>query len=119
VLRYIERNPLRAHLVAAAQDRPWSSAAPAADERGPRPALDPGPVPRLNDWLVHVNAPHTEAEVERLRVSLRRGRPFGSAGWMVQAARRLGLETSLRPRGRPRKSAPDLGAVDADYAVGE
>src|SRR5438552_7761673 len=40
VLRYIERNPVRAGLVSRAQDGPWSSAAPA---RVGWPALHPGP----------------------------------------------------------------------------
>ena len=58
-------------------------------------------------WLDYVNEPQTEAEVERLRESLRRGRPFGDRWWMEQTARRLGLEASLRPRGRPRKPTTD------------
>ena len=63
VLRYIERNPVRASLVERAQDWPWSSAAPAT---GTSPALDPGPVPRPANWLEHVNQPQSEADVETL-----------------------------------------------------
>jgi putative transposase len=76
VLRYIERNPVRAGLVGRAQDWPWSSAAPA---RGGAPALDAGPVPRPAEWLEHVNAPQTEADVEALRECIRRRRPFGDS----------------------------------------
>lgn len=65
------------------------------------------PVPRPHDWLEYVNRPQTEAEVERLRESLRCGRPFGASSWMLKTARQLGLEASLRPRGRPRKLASD------------
>jgi putative transposase len=43
VLRYIERNPVRAGLVVRAQDWPWSSVAP---DQAAGPALDAGPVPR-------------------------------------------------------------------------
>jgi putative transposase len=104
VLRYIERNPLRANLVDRAQDWLWSSAAGVADDEAhPRPLLDPGPVTRPEGWLQHVNEPQTEAEVNRLRESLRRGRPFGGLAWMNQTAHRLGLEATLRPIGRPRK----------------
>jgi len=102
VLRYIERNPVRAGLVERAQDWPWSSATLVGSGG---PALHPGPVPRPTDWLEHVNQPQTEAEVERLRECLRRRRPFGESLWMSKTARQLGLEASLRPRGRPRKSA--------------
>jgi putative transposase len=106
VLRYLERNPVRAGLVERAQDWRWSSAAPVV---AGSPALDVGPVPRPAGWLDSVNAPQTEAEVERLRECLRRGRPFGAAGWTVETAQRLGQEASLRPRGRPRKAQGEEG----------
>jgi putative transposase len=60
-------------------------------------------VTRPASWLDHVNKPQTEAEVERLRESLRRGRPYGSPVWKEDAAQRLGVEASLHPLGRPRK----------------
>jgi putative transposase len=42
--------------------------------------------------------------VERnaLRASVHRGAPYGQAKWQERMASRLGLESSLRPRGRPR-----------------
>ena len=45
----------------------------------------------------------SEAELAALRESVRRGRPFGDVAWQRRTARRLGLESTLRPRGRPRK----------------
>jgi REP-associated tyrosine transposase len=115
VLRYIERNPVRAGFVERAQDWPWSSA---SGLQVAGPTLHPGPVPRPADWLAHVNQAQTEAEVERLRESLRRRRPFGGSLWMAQAARQLGLEASLRPRGRPRKQAAE-GESLFDDATGQ
>jgi putative transposase len=107
VLRYIERNPVRAGLVERAEAWLWSSAATGGENR---PTLEPGPVLRPADWLRHVNEPQTEAEVERLRECLRRRRPYGNDGWTVSTARRMNLEPSLRPRGRPRKqTGSDLG----------
>ncbi len=32
-----------------------------------------------------------------------RGTPLGEDGWAVRTAAALGLETTLRPQGRPRK----------------
>jgi putative transposase len=104
VLRYIERNPVRAGLVPRAQDWPWSSAAPTL---AGAPTLHAGPVPRPDEWLVHVNAPQTEAEVERLRENVRRGRPLGDSLWTAATVRQLGVEASLRPLGRPRKAATE------------
>jgi putative transposase len=114
VLRYVERNPVRALLAERAHDWPWSSARTA---RPATPVLDPGPVLRPADWLAWVNRPQTAAEVERLRECLRRGRPFSGEAWMVATAQRLGLEASLRPLGRPRKAVlakPGLFTGPAD-----
>jgi REP-associated tyrosine transposase len=114
VLRYIERNPLRAGLAELAQAWRWSSA---GLQTTGAPTLDAGPVARPGSWLQYVNEPQTEAEVESLRECLRRGRPYGASPWMKETAQRLGIESSLRPRGRPRKreeQAPTLfsGADD-------
>ena len=102
VLRYIERNPLRAHLVERAEQWPWSSLAAAA---AAGPHLDPGPVPRGADWAAAVNAPMFETEIEAIRLSMRRNAPFGSEPWVLRTAAALGLESSLRNRGNPRLTA--------------
>jgi putative transposase len=53
VLRYVERNPLRANLVERAEDWPWSSLRSWAAPPLVR-FLHPGPVPRGPDWLARV-----------------------------------------------------------------
>ncbi|HUG90462.1 MAG TPA: hypothetical protein VML55_06495 [Planctomycetaceae bacterium] len=50
-----------------------------------------------------MNRPQSEAEVKAVRHSIRRSTPFGSSQWQIRTAKRLGLEWTLRPRGRPRK----------------
>jgi putative transposase len=64
------------------------------------------------DWAAHVQVPHTEAELATLRRCAARGAPFGADAWVVPTAARLGLEYTLRPRGRPpgRRTAPEAGA---------
>jgi putative transposase len=103
VMRYVERNPLRAKSlhVRRAERWPWSSASLPA--RGvDRPRLDPGPVPRGAGWLDWINDAPSDDELAEIRTSLARGRPFGAPTWQKRAAARLGLEFTLRPRGRPR-----------------
>jgi putative transposase len=103
VLRYVERNALRANLVTRAEDWLWSSL-PEWLSPPALPWLNPGPVPRVSDWLVRVNAAQTAAELAAIRRSVQRGIPFGSAGWVKETAAALGLGFTMRPGagGRPR-----------------
>jgi len=103
VLRYVERNPLRARLVERAEDWAWSSLAARGQED--RPAfLAASPVELGPRWARDVNRPMSAREEQALRHSVERGTPFGGKTWMVRTAGRLGLESSLRPRGRPPKA---------------
>lgn len=104
VMRYVERNAVRAKSIPVrkVENWPWSSAGKPLKGVEP-PPLDPGPVPRGKDWSAWVNRAITEAELLDLRESLMRGRPYGCQIWQQRAAKRLGLESSLRPRGRPKK----------------
>ena len=104
VVRYVERNALRAGLVDRAEEWRWSSLW--RRERGDKKArafLSEWPMNRPRNWVAWVNQPETEAELEVLRRSVQRGRPFGGETWVARMAKRLGLESTLRPRGRPRK----------------
>jgi putative transposase len=103
VLRYVERNCLRAKLVRKAQDWRWSSLCLRHPQAG-QTFLAPSPVRLPTNWISLVNQPQTEAELAALRTSVHRGRPFGGPRWTQRAARELGLESTLRSRGRPRKS---------------
>ena len=105
VLRYVERNPLRANLVARAEQWLWSSARYWDNAASRANYLVPGPVPRPRDWLKWVNQPVTAGEVEALRQCVQRGRPFGDVAWVARTAKDLDLGSTLRPRGRPRKAA--------------
>jgi putative transposase len=108
VCRYVERNALRANLVQSAEHWPWSSLARRLHgDEVPARILSDWPLPLPSDWLEHVNAPHTEAELEALRRSVQRGSPFGSPLWQRQTAGRLGLMHTLRPLRRPKKKAPE------------
>ncbi|MCH8963776.1 MAG: transposase [Planctomycetes bacterium] len=103
VCRYVERNPLRARLVRRAENWRWSSLwlrlNGNADERG---WLHPWPVDRPRSWTKRVNNAETAEELETLRLSVKRGRPYGSAAWQTRTANRMGLQPTMRPRGRPR-----------------
>jgi putative transposase len=101
--RYVERNALRAKLTPHAENWRWSSLwRRVSGDRRQKFLLCDWPVPMPEDWCDYVNRPETEAELESLHQSIKTGRPFGDIGWIEQIARRLGLESTLRKRGRPR-----------------
>ncbi len=106
ILRYIERNPLRAGLVGRAEEWPWSSLRWLA---APMPApirLEPGTVPRGTLWVERVNAVTSDLDLQIIRESVRRDWPFGALEWTLETAKALNLQYSLRPRGRPRGIEP-------------
>jgi len=107
LLRYVEANPLRARLVERAQDWPWSSLYQRL-RGGTVPPLCEWPVDRPARWTRLVNDAPAEAELRRVRESVARDRPLGSAAWARRVAARLGLAQSLRPRGRPPKPLEQL-----------
>jgi putative transposase len=101
VMRYIERNPVRAGLVLRAEHWAWSSAS--ARQNGAYIGLVcEGPLSWPEPWLAYVNEPLTDAELTRVRQSVNRGTPLGCETWTTSIASQLGLEASLRERGRPR-----------------
>ena len=60
---------------------------------------------RPADWLEIVNQPQSEGELAALRRCVNRGCPYGDANWIADTAKSLGLESTLRPRGRPKTKA--------------
>jgi putative transposase len=103
VLRYIEANPIRADLVAKADRWPWSSF---AVRQGRESAVVPaeGPVELPTDWMGLVHRALAPGETQAIGNSMRRGCPLGDARWVAATVQRLGLQSTMRPRGRPRKS---------------
>ena len=102
VLRYIERNPLRAGLVRRAEEWRWSSL---PYRMPPHDGLLSASVVQLpRNWFEYVNQAPDDNEVERIRQAIVRGRPLGDPAWTQGTAERLGLLSALRARGRPRSA---------------
>ena len=101
VLRYVERNPLRAGLVERAEHWPWSSLSNRVS--GQMPVFwHAGPTPRPVDWVGYVNQPERKGELAKLQRCAQRQTPFGDEAWVLSTARQLGLMWTIRSRGRPR-----------------
>ena len=108
VVRYVERNALRVNLVARAEQWRWSSlwrrVSGSAEQRR---ILSAWPLPMPRSWKTLVNEPQTEGELEAIRRSVSRSQPYGKDDWVKATAKQLGLESTLRSRGRPRKQDHD------------
>ncbi|MGQ0635060.1 MAG: transposase [Planctomycetaceae bacterium] len=101
--RYVERNALRARLCDRAEEWRWGSLSRFVKGGPLAGLLHPWPIRRSANWVDFVNAPQTEAEVATIRRSIQRGAPYGDDRWTERSAARLGLESTLKPIGRPRK----------------
>ena len=103
-VRYVERNPVRAGLVARAEDWPWSSAAAhcglCADGLL-RPVQMPWPVP---DWPAYLRE-EDDGVVAAIRRQTTTGRPCGSRLFVEHLESALGRLLRPRKRGpKPKKS---------------
>jgi putative transposase len=109
-LRYVERNPVRAAMVTAAEQWPWSSAVAHCGVDAPDALLE---MERWRkrwtpaEWCAYVEGGDAPAEVTALRQYTHTGRPLGSTEF-VEALEHSTLR-SLIPRkaGRPKKPSPD------------
>ncbi len=102
VCRYVERNALRAKLVPRAESWQWGSLWRWLQPVEPEPQLlSAWPLPRLPNWTARVNEPLTDRDLSDLRRAAQRGSPFGDSPWITATSHRLGLASTLRPRGRP------------------
>lgn len=105
VMRYVERNPLRAGLVQRAEEWRFGSAWARQQKRNAPAWLEKPTDPQLpRQWRALVNQPQTDAELAAVRKSIVRGTPLGDEQWTSNTAARLSLESTTRPRGRPRST---------------
>lgn len=106
MLRYVEANPVRAGLVSSAEEWMWSSHRSRVEGKMD-PLLDELPIELPAHWKSSVDEPWRQEELERLRLSVNRQSPFGDPEWQQAVAEQLGLESTLRKRGRPKKGGQE------------
>lgn len=105
-LRYVALNPVRARLVARAQDWRWSSTrALVAGEDDHVVTVAPA-LARTGDFSAFLSADFDEAfTYAALRKAETIGRPVGSPAWLADMEQRTGLKLQPGKRGRKRKVA--------------
>jgi putative transposase len=112
VLRYIEANPLRARMVEHAGEYRWSSFGSHGDGRTdellspvvPYESLAAGAAARRRRWSAYVHQKPDDCELTAIRRSSETGMPYGERSWVDRLCRRLKLDLTIRPRGRPKKA---------------
>ena len=110
VLCFVESHPLRSGLVKSLSDWQWSSGWRRDNEKGhgnekdrSLPLISSPPIPLPLDWSEQLRVGMPTETLDRIKHSIQRSCPYGEAGWVQKTATRLKLESTLRPRGRPRK----------------
>lgn len=105
VIKYIERNPVRAKLVRRCEEWQWGSAWLRAHGSiiATKRLIDESPVDLPGDYLHWVNTPDKEYELEHLRTSVQRGAPFGGERWTERMLQKHDLLSTVRRDGRPHK----------------
>ncbi|MEX2273868.1 MAG: transposase [Vicinamibacterales bacterium] len=98
VLRYVDRNPLRAKFVTRAEQWLWSSTVGHAGIEDD-PLLDPLPGGRLPDWLANLN--EVDPAEALTRDALKRNVPVGDREWVAGLSD--DWNEQRRKKGRPGK----------------
>ena len=104
VCRYVERNAYTADLCDAPDawrfGSLWRWRHGTAKQKA---LLSPWPVSRRPGWVEWVTDPLSTKEIQRLQACMQRGTPFGEETWVASTAQRLDINSTLMPRGRPKK----------------
>ena len=105
VCRYVERNAYSADLCEAPDL--WQYGSLCRWRHGTpkeKALLSKWPIPRRAGWVDWVERALSAKEQKRLQQCMERGTPFGDETWVESTAHRLDIESTLRPKGRPRKA---------------
>lgn len=107
-IRYVEKNPVRAGLVACTETYPWSSAG-AHCQRSRNALLYDDPewtrlTSQITDWSSWLAEDDDPARLAVLRRNAEIGMPCGTTSFVERLERESGRALRARPQGRPRKS---------------
>ena len=104
VIKYVERNPVRAKLAKRCEEWRWGSAWIRTHGNAAQKsilAVSPVPLPRNYSAWIH-EAENAEV-LDGIRRSVVRGAPFGSTSWKEEMISTYGLISTVRAEGRPKK----------------
>jgi putative transposase len=103
-IRYVERNPVRAHMVERAEDYLWSSAAAHCGFRDDLLLSGDCPVGVIENWSAWLQIEHSEEEKRTIRRHMSTGQPWCTPEMLIQLEAMTGRNLQPRNPGRPKKS---------------
>ncbi len=104
LVRYVERNPKKANLVRRAENWKWGSVW--RREKGTleqKKLLSKWIVSEPKNYLAYLDNPQNDKEERVIQNSILRDSPYGNDGWKSKVVKKFKLESTVRPRGRPKK----------------
>ena len=105
VIKYVERNAVRAKLVRFCEDWRWGSAWRRVHGTPQQQRLlDPIPVDLPDAYVSWINTEEKPEDLNRLRNSVNKSVPYGKEQWVQRMVSRHRLESTLKSPGRPRKA---------------
>jgi putative transposase len=104
VIKYVERNAVRAKLVNKCEDWQWGSAyRRVKGTKEEKKLIDNSPTPFPNRYTEWINTPDNSQDIELIRASALKGVPYGKEKWVNRMVATYHLESTLRDPGRPKK----------------
>ncbi len=101
LLKYVERNPVRACLVQSCEAWQWGSAWRRTHGTSKqRKLLDTRSFPLPDDYALWVNTFDTEDDLLNMRRAVNKGIPYGRDNWVKTMVKAYNLESTLHAPGR-------------------
>ena len=103
LIKYVERNPVRAKLVRNCENWRWGSAWQRikGNPKEKKP-LDPSPTPLPHGYTKWINTPDNKDDLPIIRHALNKGVPYGRDRWVDAMVTKYHLESTRRFAGRPK-----------------
>ncbi len=105
--RYVELNPVRAGMVPRPEDWAWSSARAHLEGNDDALAKVSPLLEEVPDWAALLQGGVEDAEMKRLQMHTRTGRPLGADAWVEHLEKQEGRRLAAQRPGRPKKTVSD------------
>ena len=105
VIKYTERNAVRAKLVRLCEEWQWGSAwRRIYGTAQQKKLLDQIPVQLPDDYAKWINTAEKLDDLDMIRISTNKSVPYGKGQWVEEMVSKYHLESTLKSPGRPKKS---------------